>query len=108
MIILPVFYSLVFPQSSGDSTCFPIENSSLLQPIHSPLKNLAKKQKREKIQYRKWTMGAAKMRSSIFCVRDDLSIFYIVFFLFSSVLNNLFSGRPVCLRKLEFLRTICF
>ena len=65
-------------------------NSSLLQPTHSPLKNLARKQKREKIQYRKWTIGAVKMRSSIFYVRDDLSIFYIVFFLFSSVLATPF------------------
>ena len=41
------------------------------------------------------------MRLSIFCVRDDFPIFYSVFFLFSSVLTNPFSGRRVCLRKLE-------
>ena len=41
------------------------------------------------------------MRSSILCVRDYLSIFYIVFFLFSSVLNNLFSGRLICLHNTE-------
>ena len=79
------------------------EISDLLQPTHSPLKNSARQQKREKIQYRKWTIGAVKMRSSIFYVRDYLSIFYIVFFLFSSVLNNPFSGRLVCLRKPEVI-----
>ena len=31
----------------------PTGNSAPLQPIHSPLKNLARKQKRENIQYRK-------------------------------------------------------
>ena len=60
--------------------------SGLLQTKHSPLKCLDKKQNREKIQYRKWTIGAAKMRLSIFCVRDYLSIFYIGFFHGSSVL----------------------
>ena len=52
-----------------------------------------KKQNREKFQYRKWTMGAAKMRLSIFCVRDDLSIFYIGIFHGSSALASPFSGR---------------
>ena len=41
------------------------------------------------------------MRLSIFCVRDDFPIFYVVFFLFSSVLSNPFSGRPVCLRQIR-------
>ena len=83
-------------------------NSSLLQPIRSPLKNLAKKQKREQIQYRKWNMGAAKMRLSILCVRDDFSIFYIVFVLFSSVLIKPFSGRLFACGKLEFKMVTLF
>ena len=96
-------------QFSRYATPRPFHNlpmSHLLQPAHSPLKKSARKQKREKIQYRKWTIGAVKMRLSIFYVRDYLSIFYIVFFLFSSVLLSPFSGRLVCLRKLEFFYQI--
>ena len=90
---------MLVAQHSRRSTSRPFHNllmNPLLQPKNSTLKNSARKQKREKIQYRKWNMEAAKMRLSIFCVRDDFSIFYIGFFLFSSVLNNLFSGRRPC------------
>ena len=80
-------------QPSGESPSPQTINSSLLQPKNSPLKSLAKKQNREKFQYRKWTIGAAKMRSSILCVRDYLSIFYIGIFHGSSVLASPFSGR---------------
>ena len=40
------------------------------------------------------------MRLSIFCVRDDFSIFYIVFFLFSSVLAKPFQWASLCLRQI--------
>ena len=69
-------------QPSGESPSPPTINSSLLQPKNSPLKSLAKKQNREKFQYRKWTIGAAKMRLSIFCVRDDFPISILYFFSF--------------------------
>ena len=47
-------------------------------------------------------MGAAKMRLSIFCIRDDFPIFYIVCFLFSSVLVTLSVGVSFACGKPEF------
>ena len=43
-----------------------------------------KEQKSEGFQYRKCNIGAAKMRPSILCVRDDFYIFYIGILRFSS------------------------
>ena len=80
----------------------PDRNSVLLQPKNSPLKGLPRKQNRKKFQYRKWTIGAAKMWLSIFCVRDYLSIFYIGIFHGSSVLANPFNGRLLCLQQTRF------
>ena len=49
----------------------------------------ANKQKIEKSQYRKCNIGASKNATEHFLRRDDFYIFYIGFFLFSSIVSEL-------------------